>query len=405
MSSPATRSASTCVPSEEPRASCRCTATCSRPPAPRSWRSSGWRRSRREAVRVRLHRRPAQAHGRDRSALPPDRGPAPGRRRRPRCPRSTGARSAERDRARHRDARRARVHALRGGDPAVRLHAGVPRDARLLRAGARGDRLRDLLRPGRDARGPEQAARREGLRHRVALRLEPKRRQVRRDDGRRHGARGLQAERGARPRPAAPAHLVPGGGGIRLRTDAARKPDHRPAGDRGGAARAVQGDRRRPQLLGARRGRGIRARALAGVASDPGRPPGLGRAPHRAGSGAPGHGQPHRHRHGDRRLHPRRRGPGGPCRPRRRHAHGLPARRRVRRRRGSILEVERLAREAGDGTVGTVGEIEFQPGLINVVPGPGPTLARHARRRRGGLPLGREEHRVVRTARQPRRPV
>jgi allantoate deiminase len=34
-----------------------------------------------------------------------------------------------------------------------------------------------------------------------------------------------------------------------------------------------------------------------------------------------------------------------------------------------ILEVERLAREAGDGTVGTVGEIDFQPGIINVVPG------------------------------------
>jgi hydantoinase/carbamoylase family amidase len=34
-----------------------------------------------------------------------------------------------------------------------------------------------------------------------------------------------------------------------------------------------------------------------------------------------------------------------------------------------ILEVERLAREAGNGTVGTVGEIEFEPGLINVVPG------------------------------------
>jgi len=34
-----------------------------------------------------------------------------------------------------------------------------------------------------------------------------------------------------------------------------------------------------------------------------------------------------------------------------------------------ILEVERLAREAGDGTVGTVGEIELQPGIINVVPG------------------------------------
>jgi allantoate deiminase len=34
-----------------------------------------------------------------------------------------------------------------------------------------------------------------------------------------------------------------------------------------------------------------------------------------------------------------------------------------------ILEVERLARHAGNGTVATVGEIEFQPGLINVVPG------------------------------------
>jgi allantoate deiminase len=33
-----------------------------------------------------------------------------------------------------------------------------------------------------------------------------------------------------------------------------------------------------------------------------------------------------------------------------------------------ILELERLARAAGKGTVGTVGEIEFQPGLINVVP-------------------------------------
>ncbi len=34
-----------------------------------------------------------------------------------------------------------------------------------------------------------------------------------------------------------------------------------------------------------------------------------------------------------------------------------------------ILELERLARAAGSGTVGTVGEIEFEPGLINVVPG------------------------------------
>ena len=34
-----------------------------------------------------------------------------------------------------------------------------------------------------------------------------------------------------------------------------------------------------------------------------------------------------------------------------------------------VLEVERLAREAGGGTVGTVGEIELEPGIINVVPG------------------------------------
>lgn len=34
-----------------------------------------------------------------------------------------------------------------------------------------------------------------------------------------------------------------------------------------------------------------------------------------------------------------------------------------------IVEVERLAREAGNGTVGTVGEIELEPGIINVVPG------------------------------------
>ena len=34
-----------------------------------------------------------------------------------------------------------------------------------------------------------------------------------------------------------------------------------------------------------------------------------------------------------------------------------------------ILELERLAVQAGNGTVGTVGEIEFPPGLINVVPG------------------------------------
>jgi len=35
----------------------------------------------------------------------------------------------------------------------------------------------------------------------------------------------------------------------------------------------------------------------------------------------------------------------------------------------TILSVERLAREAGDGTVGTVGHVMLEPGLRNVVPG------------------------------------
>jgi hydantoinase/carbamoylase family amidase len=34
-----------------------------------------------------------------------------------------------------------------------------------------------------------------------------------------------------------------------------------------------------------------------------------------------------------------------------------------------MLELERLAKEAGSGTVGTVGEIELRPNLINAVPG------------------------------------
>src|SRR4029077_17521930 len=33
----------------------------------------------------------------------------------------------------------------------------------------------------------------------------------------------------------------------------------------------------------------------------------------------------------------------------------------------TILELERLAREAGQGTVGTVGEIEVDPGIINAI--------------------------------------
>jgi allantoate deiminase len=35
----------------------------------------------------------------------------------------------------------------------------------------------------------------------------------------------------------------------------------------------------------------------------------------------------------------------------------------------AIVELERLARDAGSGTVGTVGEIEVSPGLINAIPG------------------------------------
>ena len=172
---------------------------------------------------------------------------------------------------------------------------------------ARGDRLRGLRGPGRDARRPQQAARRAGVRDRLALRLEPERRQVRRHDGRRHRARGLPPERGARPRPAAAADLVPRGGGLGLRPDAARQPDRGAARHRGGAERAVPRDRRRAELLGARRGGGLRAGALARVQPRARRPDRLDRDAHRAGARAPGHRQPDRDRHRDRRLRPRRR--------------------------------------------------------------------------------------------------
>jgi hydantoinase/carbamoylase family amidase len=49
-----------------------------------------------------------------------------------------------------------------------------------------------------------------------------------------------------------------------------------------------------------------------------------------------------------------------------------------------VLEVERLAGEAGGGTVGTVGEIVFEPGIINVVPG----KARLSLDTRGVVPEG-----------------
>ena len=35
----------------------------------------------------------------------------------------------------------------------------------------------------------------------------------------------------------------------------------------------------------------------------------------------------------------------------------------------AILAVERFAREAGEGTVGTVGKVTLEPGLRNVIPG------------------------------------
>jgi len=54
------------------------------------------------------------------------------------------------------------------------------------------------------------------------------------------------------------------------------------------------------------------------------------------------------------------------------HAGGTPM--SLRQDAGSVaaevtLELERLAREAGEGTVGTTGQCEFKPGLKNVIPG------------------------------------
>ncbi len=51
----------------------------------------------------------------------------------------------------------------------------------------------------------------------------------------------------------------------------------------------------------------------------------------------------------------------------------------------TILALERMAREAGQGTVGTVGEIEVDPGIINAIAAQRPLLARHPRPRRGRL--------------------
>ena len=120
---------------------------------------------------------------------------------------------------------------------------------------------------------------------------------------------------------------------------------------RGGPARAVSRDRRRPELLGARRGGRVRAGALARVDPRARRPHRLDRDAHRAGPRAAGHRQADRRRQRDRRLRARRR---RSCRA----AATTPARRRwtcgsTRRLvlAETVLELERLARErpAGHG--------------------------------------------------------
>ena len=135
----------------------------------------------------------------------------------------------------------------------------------------------------------------------------------------------LAAESGEGP--ASAADLVPRGGGLRLRPDAARLADHAAARQRGGAARDLP-RRARRVVLGRRRGGGLRARALAGVDPRARRPDRLGRGAHRAGPRPAGHRHAARDRRGDRRLHPRRPALPRPGRPRGRDADGLPPRRR-----------------------------------------------------------------------------
>ena len=275
---------------------------------------------------------------------PADRRAAPRIGRRLRCRPSTGpgAQRIERD-----------IETLAGpgytrSEEAIRRYAytRVPRDARLLRGRAEALGFEISLRPvGTLVAGiARQGAR---LRHRVALRLQPKRRQVRRDDGRRHRARGLPAERGARPRPAAPAHLVPGGGGVGLRADAAREPDHCPARDRRGARGVPR--RSTTGLLGARGGGRLRAVACESIGILDGLTGWIEPTSSRpASSRTPGTAW------GSSRRSPATSTPTSSSRagrPRRRDADGLPARRRPVAAR-VILEVERLAREVGEGTAG-----------------------------------------------------
>ncbi len=62
------------------------------------------------------------------------------------------------DRARHRDARRPRLHALRRGDPPLRLHAGATARPWTTSSASWSARLRGLRGPGGHARRPQPAA-------------------------------------------------------------------------------------------------------------------------------------------------------------------------------------------------------------------------------------------------------
>ena len=84
--------------------------------------------------------------------------------------------------------------------------------------------------------------------------------------------------------------------------------------------------RARRVVLGVRRGRRLRARALAGVDPRARRPDRLDRGAHRAGTRPAGHWQPARDRRGDRRLHPWRPALPRQGRSRGRDADGLPPR-------------------------------------------------------------------------------
>ena len=286
------------------------------------------------------------------------------------------------------------------GDPALRLHPGVPQHARLVHARARGDRLHGRGGSGRDALCPQPAEGRAGVRNRLALRLQPQRRPLRRDDGRRHCPGGLPPQRRGRARPAAPADLVPGGGGLRLRPDAARQQDRRAAGRRGGSPRALPLDRRRPQLLGPRCRCRLPAGAVARVRARARRPDRVDRDAHRAGARAPGHRQPDRPGHRDRRLRPRRRGRPRPRRPRRGDADGPPARPDAPSRRDDRrARAARAGRRPGNGRHGR--RDRGRPGADQRRRSPGALLARHPRARRRRVPRRGERDRRLRRGGRP----